>query len=53
MADSSDFKRGEIVGVLMAGARVTKTAELFDVTRITVTKVMAAFEKKKKEKPPH
>ena len=28
MADLSDFKRGKIIGALIAGAPVTKTAEL-------------------------
>ena len=43
MADLSDFKRGQIVGVHIAGASVTKTTELFGVARNTVLKVMTAF----------
>ena len=35
----------------MAGASVTKTTELFDVARITVSKVMTAFEKERKTSP--
>ena len=48
MADLSDFKRGQNVGARIAGASVTKTAELFGVTRSTVAKVMIAFEKEGK-----
>ena len=48
MADLSDFKRGQIVSVPMAGASVTKTAELFSVARSTILKVMTAFEKEGK-----
>ena len=45
MADLADFKRGQIVGASMAGANVTKTAELFGVAKSTVSKVMTTFEK--------
>ena len=48
MADLSDFKCGQIVGARMAGASVTKSAELFDVPRSTFSKVMTAFEKEVK-----
>ena len=48
MADLLDFKRGQIVGTRIASARVTKTAELFGVVRITVSKVWTAFEKEAK-----
>ena len=49
MADLSDFKSGQIFYARMADARVKKTAELFDVVRNTVLKVMTAFEKEGKK----
>ena len=48
MADQSDFKRGQFVNALMAGASVTKTAELFDEAKSAVSKVMTAFEEERK-----
>ena len=39
MADLWDFERGQILGAGMAGASVTKIAELFCVARRTVLKV--------------
>ena len=51
MADLSDFKRGQIVDACLAGAIVTKTAELFGVARSTASKVMVAFEKEGKTSP--
>ena len=55
MADISDFKRGQMVGVRMTGATLIKTAELF-VASSTALKVRAAFEEEGqtsslKEKP--
>ena len=48
MANLPGFKRGQIVGDRMAGARVTKTAELFSVSGSTVSKVIKADEKEGK-----
>ena len=47
MADPSYFKSGQIVGDCMAGTNLTKTAELFSVTRSTVSKVMTVSEKER------
>ena len=48
MTDFSDFKRGQIVGARMAGASVTETAELFGVSRSTVSRLKSAFEQEEK-----
>ena len=47
MTNLSDFKSDQIIGARMAGATVTKTAELFSVAS-SVSKAMTAFERKGK-----
>jgi hypothetical protein len=43
MGDLSDFDRGQIVGVHLAGVCVTKTATLLGVLRVTVSKVVLVY----------
>jgi transposase len=43
MEDLSNFERGQIAGVRLAGACVIKTATLLSVSRATVSKVMSAY----------
>lgn len=47
MANLSYFQRVQIVGLRMAGSYVTKSAELYSMSRRSVPKVMIAFEGKK------
>ena len=48
MTDLSDFQRSQIVGARMVGTSVTKTVQMFDISRSTVSKIMIALEKEKK-----
>jgi predicted transcriptional regulator len=43
LGDFADFEIGQIVGVRIAGASVTKTATLLGVSRATVSYVMSAY----------
>jgi IS30 family transposase len=43
MGDLSNFERGKIVGVHLAGASVTKTATLLGALRVTISKVMLTY----------
>ena len=48
MANLSDFQRGQIVDARMAGASVTETSRMLDVSRGTVSKVMTTFKREGK-----
>jgi transposase len=43
MGDMSDFEREQILCACLAGASVTKTDTLLDVSRATVSKVMSSY----------
>ena len=48
MSDLSDFKRCQNVNARMVGSSVTKTAQMFGISKCTVSKVEIASEKEKK-----
>jgi hypothetical protein len=52
MRDLADFQRGQIVGVNLAGAFLTKTGTLLDVSRAAVSKVMTAYTSRGKMSTP-
>lgn len=43
MSELTDFERGQIVGARMVGASVSKVAEVFSVSRGTVSKIYSAY----------
>lgn len=43
MSELSEFERGQIVGARMVGASVTKVAEVFGVSRSTVSRIYTAY----------
>jgi hypothetical protein len=43
MGDLSNFEKGQIVGVHLAGASVIKTATLLGVLRVKFSKVMMTY----------
>jgi len=43
MGDFSDFQRGQIVGVLLAGVHITKMATLLGVSRAAFSKVVTTY----------
>ena len=50
MAELSDFKRGQIIVDRMVGASITKTVQMFGISRGTVSKVILPLKKKKMSK---
>jgi hypothetical protein len=53
MLDLSEFERGQIIGVHLAGASVTKTATLLILLGVTVSKVILAYMNHGKTKSQH
>ena len=45
MGDLIDFEKGQIVGARMAGASITKAAELLSFSRAIISRTMSKFEK--------
>ena len=45
MRDPTEFEKWKIVGARMAGASVTKTAELLSFSRATISRTMTEFKK--------
>ena len=45
MRDLTDFEKEQIVGAPMAGASITKTAELLGFSRATISRTMSEFKK--------
>lgn len=43
MSELTDFERGQIVGARLVGASVSKVAEVFSVSRGTVSKIYSAY----------
>ena len=48
MRDLTDFEKGQIVGAPMAGASITKAAELLSFSRAIISRTMSEFEKQSK-----
>jgi hypothetical protein len=43
MGDLSDFEKGHVIGVHLAGAPVIKTAAILGASRVKVSKVMSSY----------